>query len=123
MAGHVRKPDFEAILREAHAAAAEAVRGLPDHGACGFAWAKVPGNSPIACWARAEQRRRSDDNDMLCLADARFLGERGYPAGHEWWKPGDFHGQSLEAHEAGAKAFREVLARYGISAEVGSRLD
>lgn len=44
-------------------------------------------------------------------------------AAWQWWKPGGFAGQSVGIHEAGARAFRDKLAEYGIRADVGSRLD
>ena len=38
--------------------------------------------------------------------------------GWEWWFPGDFRGQSIDAHEAGAKAFRDELIKNGIEAQM-----
>ena len=50
-----------------------------------------------------------------------FLNMR--PTGWQWWRPGGDHRQSIRIHEAGANAFRQVLAEAGYNAEVGSRLD
>lgn len=40
-----------------------------------------------------------------------------------WWKPGGFNGQAIGHHEAGAKAFRDVLAKHNIVGTTGSRYD
>lgn len=106
---------FEEILHHAHRAAHEAVKDLPDTGACGFAWVTIEGRSPLARHCRLKAA-----NDM---PGRRFYGSKGFPRGWQFWKPGGYPGQSIDAIEAGARAFRDVLAEYGIRADVGSRLD
>lgn len=106
------------ILARATAAAKAACHGLPDRGACGFAWVKISGNEPFARWCRkmakaaeAEGRRHHP------------FGSKPYDGGWQWWNPGQFPGQSIDAIEAGAKAFALVLGEHGIRASWSSRLD
>lgn len=39
------------------------------------------------------------------------------------WKPGEYYGQSMSVLEAGARAYAEVLQKYGFRAYAGSRPD
>ena len=110
--------DLQDALIAAHNAARAAVSSYEDTGACGFAWVSVEGNSPLARHCRKLAARDYTDRTARQL-----YGSKGYPKGHQWWCPGNFRGQSLDAHEAGARAFRDKLAEYGIRADVGSRLD
>lgn len=109
------RPDFSTILDEAHAAANAtalavlATRG--DHAACGFAWVTIGGNEPLARYCRQQ------------CGDERRFGSKDYPTGWHWFQPANVAAQSVEVHEAAANAFRDVLARHGISATVSSRLD
>lgn len=112
--------DFETILRQAHAAAERAVANLPDQYACGWAWVRVDGNSPLARFCRAQYKARGGASDATIR---HHFGTKGYPTGWQFWCPGNFRGQSVDAHEAGSRAFRDVLASYGIHADVCSRLD
>jgi hypothetical protein len=105
--------DFDRIFNEARNAAYAACHTLPDTGACGFAWVKLGGNEPFSRYCRKLEKETGD----------RKYGSKGYPTGWQWWNPGQYRGQSVDAIEAGARAFRDVLAAYGISADVGSRLD
>lgn len=111
MTGH----DFPAILGAAHREATRAQAGLPEGSGldCGFAWVTIDGNEALARFCRAHTTRDT----------ARFYGRKGEPRGWTWWKPGGYSGQSVGIHEAGARAFRDTLARFGIRADVGSRLD
>lgn len=123
--------NYEQIITEAHAAATKAMADYkakwraqlsPDQLAhvdrnfcgeppmCGFAWVKVSGNDPLARFCRKQGGNRK-------------YGAKGYPIGWEFWGPGEYNGQSVDVKTAGAHAFRDVLASYGISADVGSRLD
>ena len=108
---------FTAILAEAYAAADLAQAGkVEDLNAfdCGFAWVTIDGTSPLARWCR--QQSNGERN--------RQYGSKGYPTGWQFWCPGNFNGQSIGIHEAGAKAFQDVLAlKYNIRADVGSRYD
>lgn len=110
-------PDYAAILTEAHAAARAAVADQPDRWACGFAWVTIDGTHPLARWCRKHGAGAEG------WAQRSIYGDKGYPKGWQWWCPGNFRGQSVDAHERGAYAFRDVLATYGIRADAGSRLD
>lgn len=107
------------ILTEAHEAAARAVENHEDKWACGFAWVTVEGNTPLA----RHCRKMAEKSIATERTARRLYGSKGYPKGWQWWCPGNFPGQSVEAHEAGAHAFRDKLGEYGIRADVGSRLD
>jgi hypothetical protein len=119
--------DYEAILNEAHAAAAEAVKVAATRydemrGACGFAWVKISGNEPLARHCR-KQLKAYDTAGVTNPLMRRALGEKSYTSGWEFWNPGNHGGQRVDIKEAGAKAFRDVLGKYGIRADAGSRLD
>jgi hypothetical protein len=105
--------DYDRILTEARNAAYTAAKDLPDEGACGFGWATVSGNDPFARYCRKLAKE---------TGDGRY-GRKGYPTGWTFWNPGNYRGQSVDAIEAGARAFRDVLGTYGIRADVCSRLD
>ncbi len=109
--------DYAKILAEAHEAAKQAGADLPDNGACGFAWVTVPGNSALARWCRLNQPA-----DAPYATGRGYYGDKGYPGGYQWWSPG-YGGQSIDARERCACAFRDVLGAYGIRADVHSRLD
>ncbi len=117
------RPDYAAILEEAHAAAREAVAAEGPENMmalnCGFAWVTISGNEPLARWCRAQIKRLANDT----YATRAYFGEKHWHKGWNWWNPGGFDGQQVTHKEAGARAFRDALANYGISATVGSRLD
>lgn len=122
--------DFEAILTEAHRAASDAQAGMQEGRSldCGFAWVTISGNDALARYCRTEYRKTEDaldagGNRQNIMRRQRDLGRKGYPTGWQWWKPGGYPGQSIGIHEAGAHAFRDVLAKHGIRADVGSRYD
>ncbi len=99
------------IYAEALAAAERAIAALgPEDIAaldCGYAWVTVrPARGAFVTWCRANK-----------------YGASGYPTGWEFWCPGRFRGQAIGHHRAGAEAFADVLAKHGISATTGSRLD
>jgi hypothetical protein len=108
------------ILDKAHAAAREAVAAEGPENMmalnCGFAWVTISGNEPFARWCRKAQI--STDNESR-----NYFGDKHWDKGWMWWNPGDFSGQQVSHKEAGARAFRDALAKYGIVATVGSRLD
>lgn len=106
--------DFERILTEARNAAYTASKDMPDEGACGFAWVIIHGNEPFARYCRKLAKEQPKE---------RRYGSKGYPSGWQFWNPGNYRGQSVDAIEAGARAFRDVLGTYGIRADTGSRLD
>ena len=123
--------DFAALLTKAHAAAKEAaakVQEEPNVFDCGFAWVKIDGRSPLAAYCRKMIRQagaRLEGRDKQIAEQNSKLehGSKGWPTGWQWWKPGADPRQSIRVHEAGANAFRQVLADAGYYAEVGSRLD
>lgn len=115
--------DYEAILRYAHTTAKRALeteaRDRPENPHafdCGFAWVTIDGNHPLARWCRKNAHKDGS---------RRYYGDKGYPRGWQWWKPGsdEFPGQSIRIFEAGARAFRDALAEHNIVGTVGSRLD
>lgn len=119
-----RKEEFERILTEAHEAASAAQADMvEDMNAldCGFAWVSLPGNEPLAAYCRGMARQLLPQPPSY--ADRKRYGSKGYPKGWQWWGPGSFNGQSISIHEAGARGFRDALARHNISATVGSRYD
>ena len=74
-------------------------------GLCGFAWVNI---SP----ARGA---------FVNYLKSRGVGSKGYYGGYEIWVR-EF-GQSVDRKTAFARAFADVLAKYGINASIGSRLD
>jgi hypothetical protein len=118
--------DYEALLSKAHNAARQAQRTLREgHGLdCGFAWVRIQGDSTLArhCRKKLKQPGESFPDSNWMTRSYRY-GNKGWPRGWDFWCPGNYRGQSVGVHEAGAKAFRDVLAEAGIIAEVTSRLD
>ena len=113
------KIDFEKVLAEAHKAASDAQIDAVDAWACGFAWVTIDGNDPLARHCRKMAKALAP----LDFHARRFYGDKGYPRGWQFWGPGNFRGQSVDAHEKGAVAFRNALGAHGIRADVNSRLD
>jgi len=74
-------------------------------GLCGFAWVNI---SP----ARGA---------FVNYLKSREVGSKGYYGGYQIWVR-EF-GQSVDRKTAFARAFADVLNKYGINASVGSRLD
>ena len=105
--------DILAIKNEAEVAANLAQANfLQTHGEmayCGFAWVDV-----------FVERTNSKE--------AKLLKEIGFK--NSWrrkvlnlWKPGNYNGQSMDVLEAGARAYADVLSKYGFRAYMGSRAD
>lgn len=127
------KPDtftqMETILTQAHNAARLAVsmkgRENPNAMDCGFAWVVLrPGTHPLARHCRnALKSFDQHANTAAKRAANRRYGDKHWAGGWQWWEPGDFNGQAIGHHLAGAHAFRDVLLSWGINAEVGSRYD
>jgi hypothetical protein len=100
-----------AIYSEALRAAKEAVAACGPEDTrsfnCGFGWVTIhPARGPFVTYCKRNG-----------------IGDNGWHGG--WWieNPGQFMGQQIDHKVAGAKAFAAVLAKYGIEAHVGSRLD
>jgi len=126
---------FEKALENAHKAAREACAKELDHMNrldCGFAWVVVTDRAFMG-WCRKQAKlyrekaeaAPADSNERSAFyALARSFGDKHHAAGWCFWKPGNFIGQSITGHEAGARAFRDSLAHeLGIYVEMGSRLD
>jgi hypothetical protein len=75
---------------------------------CGFAWVELPGIKLSTKIGKA-------------FASVGF--KKGYRSGLQLWNPSDHHGQSMDAKEAGADAYAEVLESYGVKAYGASRAD
>lgn len=74
-------------------------------GLCGFAWVTIkPARGALVNYLKSRQ-----------------VGSNGYYGGFEIWVR-EF-GQSVDRKTAFARAFADVLNKYGINASVGSRLD
>jgi len=106
------------ILDQAHAAGEHACAGLPDTGACGFAWVVIPGTCGLARYCR----EKAADPGMH-PGNRRWYGSKHWAKGWQFWNPGFYAGQSIDAAEKGAVAFAAVLKENGIDAQVGSRID
>lgn len=112
---------YDTIFNEATIAAREAQKRMVDHPLafdCGFAWVTIGGKDPFVRWCK-EQIKRVGERSR----EAMEYGDKGYPKGWQFWKPGRSSAQSIDIHLAGARAFAEVLNQYGIAASVGSRYD
>jgi len=104
---------IDQIAREAKLAADKAQSDwLAEHGDtpyCGFAWVDV--TVP-----------RTNSKEAKALEKMGFT--KSYrPKRMDLWKPGSYNGQSMDVHEAGARAYAEVLRQYGFRAYMGSRAD
>lgn len=119
--------NYEEILTAAFAAADAAIAAevakRPENERdfdCGFAWVTVDGQDGLARHCRAKLKAM---DPKASYAEKSRYGDKGYPRGWQFWKPGNHNGQSVRIFEAGARGFRDELAKYGIRADVGSRLD
>jgi len=113
---NARYARYEDALLAAHKAAEHAQVGMVDAFACGFAWVVVHDRA-FARWCAANSKEGNS-------AARRFYGSKHHDTGWCFWKPGNFNGQSIEAHEAGARAFRDSLAfDLQCRVEMSSRLD
>lgn len=123
--------DYGKILDEAHKAAAKAQLGMTEHPLnCGFAWIKIPGNSPMAHFCRKQMKQRQELHDKkqigprtLSEAAGHFGSRDEIFGGWRWSYVGLYTGQDMDIKAAGCRAFQDVLARYGIAATVETRLD
>lgn len=127
------KPDFEAILNEAIAAAVVAASDYQekrgDHSACGFAWVEIcDGRSPFVNWCKKQIKEiaKEAENDREKRV-AEQQAERLYGSKHSkywtFWNPSKNYAQSVDILEAGADAFAAVLKKNGIECYSMSRLD
>lgn len=105
--------DYETIFLAARTAARDACKDMPDTLPYGFAWVTVPATDGFARHCRRQAK----------ATGGRDYGAKGYPSGWQFWNPGGYRGQSLDAVEVGAHAFMAKLAEHGIRADFGSRFD
>lgn len=126
--------DYEAILTEAYEAADAAIKAKFDKGDrehpfnCGFAWVIIDGKEPLANYCRTKLKANQQLNGRRI--DAIRYGDKGYPRGWQFWKPGSWPANAPQNFQqdrdfwvAGARAFARVLEDHGVHATVGSRLD
>ena len=100
---------FQAIWHEAMEAAEIAAMGEPDAFPCGFAWITVPGRGNFAKFAKE-------------YLDAHK--NYGAPGFNIWYtNVYTARGQSMDTHIKACNAAVEILNKYGIKAEVHSRMD
>ena len=81
--------------------------GGQDQMACGFAWVTVFEKASTKLGRR--------------LKEVGF--RKSYSGGLQLWNPSHFPCQNVDTLEEGARAYAEVLKRYGIEAYADSRLD
>lgn len=132
--------DYEKILTDAYAAATAAIlarfkEGKREHPFnCGFAWVIIDGQDGLARHCRKMLKSEVAQTDQFRREYQIRYGDKGYPRGWQFWKPGDWpsaaavgvptiYQQDVDFMSAGAKGFADELAKHGIVATVGSRLD
>ena len=111
----------EATEAATAAVAAEIARKPEDPNAfdCGFAWVNVkPARGPFVNWCKKKVQEAGGHFQAMQYGD-----RDSYEGGWKFWKPGGFNGQSIRIHEAGSKAFSEVLKKHNINCYWSSRLD
>lgn len=106
--------NIESIHNEATQAAETAAAkffqeklGGRDQYACGFAWVTVT--------------EKASTKLGRALKTVGF--DKAYGGGLQLWNPSHFPCQNVDTLEEGARAYAEVLKKYGIEAYAGSRLD
>lgn len=131
--------DYAKILDEAYNAATAAILAKFKAGDseqpfnCGFAWVTIDGTDGLARYCRKMIKELGDPRKLSYAESSRY-GDKGYPSGWQFWGPGEWptkaaagvdavYAQDMDFKAAGARAFQEVLANYGIRATVGTRLD
>jgi len=101
------------VGREAELAANSAQsKFLAEHGEqayCGFAWVDV-------------SVERTNSREAKALEKMGFK-KSWEPKTMQLWSPGNYHGQSMDVKEVGARAYAEVLTKYGFKAYSNSRAD
>src|SRR5215510_3773696 len=116
------KRDFAKILDQAHDAAAKAVENQPDTGTCGFAWVETDDRALMAFCKKA-LFFSGGPHDAPRMVAERWYGHKHWRKGWQFWNPGFYAGQSIDAIEKGADAFTAVLRANGIVAYTMSRMD
>jgi hypothetical protein len=103
--------DLRDVINNAQAAASSAQDiALSQRGEgayCGFAWVEIPdGRSPLV-------------KQMKAMG----VGDKHWKKGWQVWSPGKYHGQSMDIHEVGARAYAKALRDCGYDAHAASRPD
>ena len=128
--------NYEQILTDAYAAATAGIlahfkAGKQEHPFnCGFAWVQIDGTDALARYCRKQIKVNGGPQKR----ENRKYGDKGYPSGWQFWAPGEWpsaeeagvptiYGQDMDFKRAGAEAFQKELAKHGIVATVGTRLD
>jgi len=113
--------DFRQIHSDATIAAKKAVRDFLSN------WnEKTGGNEygePMYCgfsWVDVKVRSNSKLGKAMLNTGFEKSWERGYL---NMWNPADYHGQSMDVKQAGARAYAQILRNHGIEAYAGSRAD
>lgn len=105
--------DIQAIKNEAEVAANLAQANfLKQHGEmayCGFAWVNV----------YVDRTNSKAAKELLSIGFKKDYR----PKCLNLWSPGAYRGQSMDVLEAGARAYADVLTKYGFRAYMGSRAD
>jgi hypothetical protein len=108
----VTKKNAQLVIDEATAAASAAtdqyLRTTGEHPFnCGFAWVTI----------------RPARGAIVTAMKASGVGRKGYGGGWQVWNPSGTFTQDSSAIYAGAKAYADVLKKYGVDASASSRLD
>ncbi len=105
--------DIQAIKNEAEVAANLAqATFLKQHGEmayCGFAWVNV----------FVDRTNSKEAKELMSIGFKKDYR----PKCLNLWSPGAYRGQSMDVLEAGARAYADVLKKYGFRAYMGSRAD
>ena len=105
--------DIQVIHNEAQTAAINAEQAfIAQHGEpayCGFAWVDV----------FVERTNSKEAKELLKIGFKKSWKAKCL----NLWRPGGYHGQSMDVKEAGAHAYAEVLSKHGFKAYMGARAD
>ncbi len=105
--------DIQAIRNEAEVAANLAqTNHLNQYGEdayCGFAWVNV----------FVDRTNSKEAKELMSIGFKKDYR----PKCLNLWGPGSYHGQSMSVLEEGARAYADVLKKYGFRAYAGSRAD
>lgn len=102
--GRIIQQAFDAAVAAANAHDATNPGWYP----CGFAWVNIkPARGKIVNFLKKAKIGRTDD----------------YYGGYTIWNPSGHNSQHMYTLEAGAKAYADVLRKYGINANVSTRMD
>ena len=105
--------DIQAIRNEAEVAAnlaqANHLKQYGEDAYCGFAWVNV----------YVDRTNSKTAKELMTIGFKKDY----VPKRLCFWKPGTYNGQSMTVLEVGARAYADVLQKYGFRAYAGSRAD